>query len=78
MVTIRDVPQEEFCHFRFSLKDKDRGQFVSIRLAPLTTAAGTASDPDLYVSNKYAGLVGVDRDSYIWRSTNIGVDQVGE
>mmetsp|Transcript_33205 Transcript_33205/g.61905 ORF Transcript_33205/g.61905 Transcript_33205/m.61905 type:complete len:928 (-) Transcript_33205:600-3383(-) len=74
VLTVHDVPQEEFCYFRFVLKD--RSSFMSIRLVPCPNSTGTASDPDLYVSNKYAGLVSVDRDNYIWRSTNIGLDQV--
>lgn len=76
VVTVRDVPQDEICFFRFVLKD--RAALLSVRLQPLSNAAGSASDPDLYVSNKYAGLVAVDRDNYIWRSTNIGLDQVRE
>lgn len=73
-VTVNDVAQNEFCFFRFVLKD--RTSFVSIRVTPQGNATGTASDPDLYVSNKYSGLVAVDRDNYIWRSTNVGLDQV--
>ena len=75
-MTIQDVPQEEFSYFRFVLKEKERANFVSIRVTPCANAAGTVSDPDLYVSNKYSGLVAVDRDNYIWRSTNVGTEQV--
>jgi hypothetical protein len=73
-VQVSDVPQDEFCCFRLVLRD--RAHLLSVRLAPRPNAAGTPSDPDLYVSNKHAGLVAVDRDNYIWRSTNSGLDQV--
>jgi hypothetical protein len=33
-------------------------------------------DPDLYITNKYEGLVGVTRDLFTWRSTNTGSDRV--
>ena len=76
VVAIEDIPQEEFCYFRFVLKEKEQSNFLSFRVTPRNNAAGTASDPDLYVSNKYAGLVAVDRDNFIWRSTNVGPEQV--
>jgi hypothetical protein len=38
--------------------------------------AGGVSDPDLYISNKYCGLVRVDGDNYLWRGTKVGADQV--
>lgn len=76
-VITRDIPQGEMRFYRFVLPDRDRNSsLVTVRLVPLLSAAGTASDPDLHISNKYAGLVAVDRDNYIWRSTNIGLDQV--
>jgi hypothetical protein len=86
----RNLPRKaEFSYFRFLLQDPS--QLISIRVKSLRGETadrqtdsvdllsgenGEESDPDIYVTNKYSGLVRVDRNNYIWRSAMIGSDQV--
>jgi hypothetical protein len=85
----RNLPRKaEFSYFRFLLQDTSH--LLSIRVNSLrgirpyflihlnltSGENGEESDPDIYVSNKYSGLVRVNRDNYIWRSAMIGSDQV--
>mmetsp|Transcript_15109 Transcript_15109/g.22727 ORF Transcript_15109/g.22727 Transcript_15109/m.22727 type:complete len:774 (-) Transcript_15109:140-2461(-) len=69
----RDV-RCEFTYFRYVLKEPSH--MISIRVKPLGDTGSANCDPDLYVSNKYSGLVCVDTETYLWRSTKIGEDQI--
>lgn len=66
----------EFTYFRFLLQDPSH--LVSIRVNSIRNDNNEESDPDIYVSNKYSGLVQVNQENYIWRSAMIGSDQVSK
>lgn len=71
----KNLPRNgEFVYFRFLLQDPSL--LVSIRVNSLRNDNNEESDPDIYISNKYAGLVQVNHENYIWRSAMIGSDQV--
>jgi hypothetical protein len=64
----------EFAYYRFVCQDPEK--LVSIRVKPLSDENGPIGDPDLYVTNKYEGLVAVTKDNCVWRSVNVGADRI--
>jgi hypothetical protein len=51
---------------------KDPSQLLSIKVLSLPDENGVVGDADVYVSNKYDGLIGVTKQNYIWRSATVG------
>ena len=55
---------------------------VSIFVRPTVDRSKThkvsvpTGDPDLYVTNKFEGLVCANKESYTWKSTNSGSDRI--
>jgi hypothetical protein len=68
------VENGEFAYYRFVCQD--RRKLVSIRAKPLRDENGPIGDPDLYLSNKFDGLVAVTKDNCVWKSTNVGADRL--
>ena len=63
----------EFTYFRFERTDPRK--LVTIRAQPISDDHGPIGDPDLYVSNRFCGFVPVTKDSFVWKSTNVGADR---
>lgn len=50
---------------------------LSIVLSSLTDDEGTAiGDADLYVTNRFGGLVAASKENYVWKSVNAGTDRL--
>ncbi len=78
-----EVYANEFKYYRFVLQDPSKVFSVSCRALgdddkSSREFGAASSDPDLYVSNRHEGLVGVSRESaqHVWRSTSAGSDRV--
>ena len=66
--------QNEFSYFRFHRSNPSA--LVSIRARPLLDERGPIGDPDVFVTNRHDGLVGVNKENWIWKSTNVGSDRI--
>ena len=73
----------EFSYYRFTLTDP--AKLLTVRVHPLHDGSASAStgaiyspsgDPDLFVTNRYNGMVGVTRDNWVWRSCSVGADRI--
>lgn len=65
----------EFSYYRFT--STSTTQLITIRAKPVFDASNSPiGDPDLYVTNRYNGLVAVDKENFVWKSTNVGADRV--
>lgn len=65
----------EFSYFRF--RNRDPTKLVTIRAIPVNDERGPIGDPDLYVSNRFGGMLPVTKDTFVWKSTNVGADRYG-
>lgn len=63
----------EFSYFRF--ENHDPSKLVTIRATPAYDDDGPIGDPDLYVSNRCHGYTAVTKDTFVWKSTNVGADR---
>jgi hypothetical protein len=63
----------EFTYFRF--ENPDPSKLVTIRAQPVHDDDGPIGDPDLYVSNRCHGYTPVTKDTFVWKSTNVGADR---
>lgn len=56
---------------------KEPSKLVSIVVKPLNGEnADTVSDPDLYVTNQFDGLVGVTKENFTWVCSSVGSARV--
>ena len=71
---------DEMIYYRFMITDPK--QMVSIFARPTVNSerghkgSHPIGDPDLYVTNKFEGLVCANKDSYTWKSINSGSDRI--
>ena len=65
----------EYAYYRFVNTDPFR-KLVTIKAWPTCDEYGPIGDPDLFVTNKFEGLVGVTKEDYVWKSTNVGSDRI--
>eukprot|EP01038_Epipyxis_sp_PR26KG_P005834 gene5834-8049_t len=69
------INANEYAYYRFV--NTDPAKLVTIQVKPLFDDFGTAiGDPDLYVTNRFDGLVGITKDNYIWKSTCVDNDRI--
>lgn len=71
---IRKNCKNEFMYFRYIHYNTDK--LLSIRVMPISEKSVYPGDPDLFVSNRFKGLVNVTSTNFVWRSYNIGTDQI--
>ena len=64
------VGSDEMVFFRYVVSDSNK--LVSV----LVRAIGGSGDPDVYVTNKFEGLIGATKESYTWKSQHSGNDRI--
>lgn len=71
---IGSTTANEFAYYRFALANPKH--LITIRTKPIFDDRGPIGDPDLYVTNRFEGLVGVTKENFSWKSTNVGPDRI--
>lgn len=71
---IGSTTANEFAYYRFALTNPKH--LITIRTKPIFDDRGPIGDPDLYVTNRFEGLVGVTKENFSWKSTNVGPDRI--